>query len=548
MKIMVMKRISLFLTAVCLFNFLLMGCNNSSSSSGKKDSSTQMSSKEDGNTGSAADSTQTGVIKQWEGTVTMCIPNVEDVPIYQKIGQAYMKLNPKVNIFVEAKDSAAYGDWLTSEMAGGKPTADIIAMNYGSMFIPEGKYVDYNQYLKQGNPYADNKIWMDCFEPGAYKPSGPNKEIYDICTDSVQILWFYNKDIFNKAGVQPPENWDQLVEACKKIKEAGYTPLAWGGDVQSLWVLTVGWLFRVYIDQYWKDIIPLVAVKEGDYNYDPDKHGKWTFDPQDINNDANSVYDYNIIRLAKMITDGEVGPDSDRFREMYENFAKVIPEYVPEGFFGLSAAGARDLFFSQKAAMWVDGADLALRIDKLMEKYPEDQRFELGYFWHPPMTGDLVSVDYTRALGGPQGFHGVVKKSKEQADLTMDFLMYFASPQGQQIKVNAYKELGRGIPGPLLVKNVELPEDWAKVFGNIGYKGECDLNPAQVFGRGFIDEQQSVREWIALLQKYFKGDMDVKEYSKKLQKVVTDAIPRWLKKQNYRDNALEDPSADPVLE
>lgn len=36
---------------------------------------------------------------------------------------------------------------------------------------------------------------------------------------------FYNKDIFDEAGVTPPTTWAEFLEVCQKIKDAGYDPL-----------------------------------------------------------------------------------------------------------------------------------------------------------------------------------------------------------------------------------------------------------------------------------------------------------------------------------
>lgn len=40
------------------------------------------------------------------------------------------------------------------------------------------------------------------------------------------FAFFYNIDIFNEAGIEaPPVTWDELLEACEKIKAAGYVPI-----------------------------------------------------------------------------------------------------------------------------------------------------------------------------------------------------------------------------------------------------------------------------------------------------------------------------------
>ena len=164
------------------------------------------------------------------------------------------------------------------------------------------------------------------------------------------------------------------------------------------------------------------------------------------------------------------------------------------------------------------------------------------------MKGNHVAVNYARSLGGPNGFIGVINKSKEQNDLSMDFMMFYASPEGQSIRYSKMEELNQSPAGPSLVYDVTMPEKWSSIFGGMGYMGECDNNPFGAFARGFNDEQQSVREWVDLAQRYFNGELSVDEFSKKMQKVMQDAIPRWLETRGYRPDALDDPSKDPVAQ
>lgn len=48
---------------------------------------------------------------------------------------------------------------------------------------------------------------------------------------AVPLLWLYNKDMFDKAGLDAdtaPKTWDDLLNACDKLKSAGFTPIAGG--------------------------------------------------------------------------------------------------------------------------------------------------------------------------------------------------------------------------------------------------------------------------------------------------------------------------------
>lgn len=549
------KLISLLVAIIMLMGLVLMGCRGQQANS-QPDVDTPAVENEDSadepaveeNEEEVADENEEDDValepaRELEGTITISIPMASTLPIWEELAKVYKEKNPKVEVVLDDKESgSAYTDWLGNQLAGGETAADIVLVNTVAQYYSEGKFVDYAEYLTQENPYM-GKIWMDGLDPASYRSNGPNQEIFALNIDSVQVIWFYNKDIFNEVGVEPPKDWDELIEICAKFKEAGYTPLALAGDAQSFWEMTTGWLFRMYHDQYWRDMEPEVALREGDYNYDPERDGTWEFDITDIANDTPEKIKFNGLRIAKMIQDGEVGPDSDRYREMYENFAKLIPEYVPKGFFGMSVDEANQLFIQGEAAMKVDIAAFAANFDKTMEDAPT--KFELGYFWSPPMKGEYVAVDYARSLGGPNGFIGVVNKSKEQNDLSMDFMMFYASPEGQSIRYRMMEELEQAPAGPSLVHDVTMPEKWESVFGGMGYMGECDNNPFGCFARGFNDEQQSVREWVDNAQQYFNGEIDVEEFSKRMQKVMQDAIPRWLEINNYRPDALDDPSKDP---
>ncbi|NPV78698.1 MAG: carbohydrate ABC transporter substrate-binding protein [Firmicutes bacterium] len=484
--------------------------------------------------------------KEWKGKIQISISMGASKPVWEAVVKAYMAKNPGVTVILDDKEGgSAYTDWLSNQLAGGHITADIVINNTVAQYYAEGKFVDFGEYLIQKNPYAGNKRWMDTMNPAAYRSNGPNEEIFNLNVDSVQILWFYNKDIFKKIGVEPPKDFDELVGISKKIKAAGYIPIALAGDAQSFWEMTVGWLFRIYHDQFWRDHEPLVAVRKGDWNYDPERDGTWKFDPSKIDNDLPTKIKFNPIRVAKLLKEGKIGPDSDKYRAMYRNFARLIPEYVQPGFFGTSVSQAMQYFIRGEAAMWVDGGWFGAAFDRYMKDAP--RKFELGYFWSPPMTDKEVAVKYTRSLGGPNGFIGVINKSKEQNDLNMDFMMFFSSPEGQSIRYQAMMENNQSPAGPSLVYNVKMPGKWASIFSGMGYRGECDLNPLGAFNRGFNDEQESVRAWVDYAQRYFKGELTVEKFSKIMQQVMVDAIPRWLKTRGYRPDALDDPSRDPTM-
>ena len=476
------------------------------------------------------------------GTLTISMPFAEQKPVWEDLAAAYMSKNPGVTIVIDDKDSSTYATWLGTQLAGEDITADIVLNNTAIAYYAMGKFVDYSSYLNKGNPYADGATWKDILEPQAYSFKTADG-IFTINSDFTQVLWMYNKDIFAEAGATVPTNWDELVAACEQIKTAGYTPLALAGDANSL-TMQLGWLMWIYTDQYFRDLEPLAVTVEGDYNYDADKMSAWIFDSTNPLNDSADNVDFNAIRVLQMLSNGEVGADTDKYREMMTNFAKIIPDYVPDGFFGTDVLTAKNLFLQGKAAIYIATVDFAASFDGLMADSAEP--FELGYFSSPPMTGDNVGVDYTRAVGGQVGFIGVTNKTTEQNDLAMDFMMYYLSPEGQSVRYESMVENAMAPQGASLVKGSQMPDTWQDIFSTLDVSGAAPtLNPYIVFSEGLSIDQESVRVFQDNLQQYLQGQITVDSFSATMQQALVEAIPRYLALLGFREDAISDPSVNP---
>ncbi len=477
------------------------------------------------------------------GTITISLPMELSKPVWDALAADYMARNPGVTVVVDNKEATTYAEWLGTQLAGGDMTADIVINNTALAYFALGKFADYSLYLNRPNPYMTGETWMNGLEPEAYSFNIFNG-IFTICTDSTQVVWFYNKDIFAKAGVEPPQTWDELVEGCQKIKAAGYTPLALAGDANSI-NAHMGWLQWIYIDQYFRDMEPLALVMEGDYNYDPELMSAWTFDPSDRYNDSAAVVAFNSIRVLRLLLDGEIGPDTDKYKDMFQNFAKVIPEYVEDGFFGTDTLTAQNLFLQGKAAIFLNTTSFAGSFDKLMEAASATDTFELGFFKSPPMTGDLVGVDYTREIGGQVGFVGVISKDKAQNDLNMDFMMYYLSPDGQAVRYQAMLENGLAPEGTSLVKNAVMPDKWRELFAALKYDGAHPASdPFFVFSVGL--DAECTREFQDYAQQYLQGDITVEEFTSLYQASLQASVPRYLTMMGMNSNATDDPSKSPL--
>lgn len=88
--------------------------------------------------------------------------------------------------------------------------------NYGDRIMCLEDLVSEHDYEKNTNP-----VLMKLCR--GYSKDG---KLYEIPYQMRANLWLYNKDLFDKAGVkEAPQTWDQLLDVCQKLKEAGITPI-----------------------------------------------------------------------------------------------------------------------------------------------------------------------------------------------------------------------------------------------------------------------------------------------------------------------------------
>ena len=170
-----------------------------------------------------------------------------------------------------------YPEWLGTQLAAGEPAKvrpDIVSGNYQATYA---NYVNLDKYVFQTNPYTGH-IWNEDVDWSFWQERNARGERIMLPTEAVHILWFYNQELFDKAGVEPPTTWDELVSACAKIEEA--TPEIKCAGANYVWKLNQ-WILEIYWDQYARDIVEIARCQAGDYCYDEEVDGKFMFDPND---------------------------------------------------------------------------------------------------------------------------------------------------------------------------------------------------------------------------------------------------------------------------
>lgn len=68
--------------------------------------------------------------------------------------------------------------------------------------------------------------WKGQFNDAAMAANARDGKIYASSMEGSLVGYFYNKDLFAKAGIEPAKTWDEFFANCDKLLAAGITPMA----------------------------------------------------------------------------------------------------------------------------------------------------------------------------------------------------------------------------------------------------------------------------------------------------------------------------------
>jgi raffinose/stachyose/melibiose transport system substrate-binding protein len=312
--------------------------------------------------------------------------------LWQKMADDYMAANPNVNIEITVLENEAFKTKLTTMMQSGNPPDIFQSWGGGTM----------NEYAKAGllkdiTADLEKDGWKDTFYPGALGVYSFEGKYYGVPRDMGAVGFWYNKDLFAKAGIEnPPTTWSELLDDVKKLQAAGITPIALGeGDK---WPGAFWWEY--------------LAVRLG---------GKAAFDA--AYSRKGSFTDQPFVDAGK------------KLQEL------VALKPFQDGFLGSSWPDEQVVMASEKGAMdvmgqWAPGAFKDASVDK------QGLGDKLGWFPFPAVEGG--AGEPTDALGGGNGFV-IGKNAPPEA---IDFLKYLSSVDSQI----AQAKIGLSVP---VVKGAE---------------------------------------------------------------------------------------------
>lgn len=279
---------------------------------------------------------------------------------FDKVAREFEKLFPDTQIeYVNVPNTLR--EWLVTQLGSGT-APDILNVNVEDVWqdVQKGWYVPFDDYLNKPNPFVKpgapgSQKWWDVFKFQTISrgKSGPDDRMYCVVMDMVETGIYYNKDIFDKLGLKPPNDWAEFLALQQKLKDAGYIPMLC--SISAL----ADWANDIIFDQLYIDEIPGIDVKT-------DTAERAAF--------LKHYMDWD--EISFLYEKGFFTRKDPRFVEVFK-VMKAWRKYMNAD---LSGTDLMKSFITQEGAMLWDGSWSVQKLTK-----DPDINFRWGMFYLPPI-------------------------------------------------------------------------------------------------------------------------------------------------------------------
>lgn len=369
-------------------------------------------------------------------------------PAWEQLVAAFEEEEPCVTLKTNVLPLDSFYQTLSTQLAAGSATELVFG---ASTHDPEMIYA-LNDDLEKPNPYIDgNEKWIDAFNPDYFtveKVANAEGGVESIPFNLVGVAVFYNKDAFADAGIDAaPETFEELIDACDSLTDAGYTPYAMDNGA-----LGTGWTIGALTAQF------LAGDLADEWNV------------YDAAGDPGEADPLAAKSIARALATGEFNSRLPEVQEALKQTKRMWDHCVSPDWSGTAATSASIVGaqqFTQGEAAMAIGVNFG--VAEL-----DDVAFEVGSMPFPTITKETSELSpgfparFGTGLGGtsysiPSTVEG------EKLEYAIKFLQFVSAPE----HIEPWLATSGGIP---VLAGVEPPEnvagfldgDWAKPF-RVGY-------------------------------------------------------------------------------
>ena len=155
--------------------------------------------------------------------------NPKIISIWQDAAQTYEKAHPGVKIEFNYLENEAFKAKLPTLLQSKDRPSAFHSWGGGVMYEQVGSDIcqDITAAAGEGG-------FTDTFYPATIQNFTVEGKLYGLPNDLGPIVFWYNKELCNKAGIDPTkiQYWEDFVDAVKKCQAAGVTPIGGRGQGQ----------------------------------------------------------------------------------------------------------------------------------------------------------------------------------------------------------------------------------------------------------------------------------------------------------------------------
>jgi len=144
--------------------------------------------------------------------------------------ERFNEANPEHQIQFTTFQNDAFKTKIKTAIGAGQSPTIIYGWGGGTLrsYVAAGQVDDLTSWF-DANPAVKNRLF-----PTAFAPATVDGKIYAMPTEAVQpIILYYNEEVFDNVGVQPPQSWGDVMDLVPKFNDKGIAPFSLGG--QSRW-------------------------------------------------------------------------------------------------------------------------------------------------------------------------------------------------------------------------------------------------------------------------------------------------------------------------
>ena len=229
-----------------------------------------------------------------------------EIELYNQAFKAFMEKNPDIEVKLLHIPSRDYWTKLTAMFAAGK-APDIIFINNINFpaFASKGLFVPLDPYIERDN--FDTGMYYEGIL-NAFKWDG---KLYVLPRDISNLVVYYNRDLFKKAGLPDPDpnwTWDDLLKMAKALTvEKDGKRVQWGLSFYQYFLFWQPWVWsnggRFFTPDHTKFLLNSPPSAEG-LQYYVDLRWKHHVAPTPAEAADQSAFNMFLNQRTAMIVDG----------------------------------------------------------------------------------------------------------------------------------------------------------------------------------------------------------------------------------------------------